>query len=180
MLDVSILIVNWNTCQITLDCIRSVYAQTKAISFEVIVVDNASADDSVEKIEAEFPQVTLIKNTENRGFAAANNQAMEVAQGRYWLLLNSDTVVLDCAIQKTIAFADEHPTAAVIGCRVLNADRTLQPTCFMCPGPLNLILAATGLARCMPRNRFLDVSEWAIGIVMTVAPYRSSRGVLCW
>ena len=154
MLDVSILIVNWNTCQITLDCLRSIYEQTKAVSFEVIVVDNASTDDSVKMIRSQCPQATLIENTENRGFAAANNQAMGIAQGRYWLLLNSDTVVLDHAIEKTVAFADTHPDAAVIGCRVLNADKTLQPTCFMYPGLLNLILAATGLAKLMPRSRF--------------------------
>ena len=101
-----------------------------------------------------FPEVILIENTENRGFAAANNQGMSVAKGRYILLLNSDTVVLDNAIAKTVSFADDHPEAAVIGCRVLNPNRTLQPTCFMFPSLLNMILSSTYLYKLFPRSQF--------------------------
>lgn len=153
MIDLSIIIVNWNTQDILKDCLDSVFEQTKAVSFEVIVVDNASSDDSVQMVKSEFPQVILIENAENCGFAAANNQGMQIAKGRYVLLLNSDTVVLDGAIQKTLAFADQHPEAAVVGCKVLNPDMTLQPTCFMYPSLLNLFLSSSYLYKLFPRSR---------------------------
>jgi hypothetical protein len=106
-------------------------------------------------VKAEFPQVNIIANTENRGFAAANNQGMAVAKGRYVLLLNSDTVILDNAIKKTVLFANAHREAAVVGCRVLNADTTLQQTCFMFPSVLNMVLAAIYLYKFFPQNSFL-------------------------
>ena len=93
-------------------------------------------------------------NTTNRGFAAANNQGIEVAQGRYVLLLNSDTLVLDGAIDKMVAFAEQHPEAAAVACRVLNRDRTWQPTSFMFPSALNLLLGALYLNKVFPHNRF--------------------------
>jgi hypothetical protein len=119
---------------------------------EVIVVDNASTDGTVEAIKQSFPEVILLENRTNRGFATANNQGIRIARGRYVLLLNSDTEVLDNAISKTVGFADNHPEAAVVGCRVLNPDRTLQPTCFMFPSALNLFLAATYLYKVFPKS----------------------------
>ena len=86
MTDVSIIIVNWNTRDILRDCLASVYEQTHGITFELIVVDNASSDGSAEMVKQEFPQVYLVGNSENRGFAAANNQGIQIAQGRYILL----------------------------------------------------------------------------------------------
>jgi len=151
---VSVIIVNWNTRDILRDCLRSVYGQTKELASEVVVIDNASTDGSQEMVKEEFPQLVLIENIENRGFAAANNQGIEIAKGRYVLLLNSDTVVLDGAIQKVVAFADQHPEAAVVGCKVLNPDRTLQATCFKFPSLLNLFLAATYLYKMFPRSHF--------------------------
>ena len=153
-MDVSIIIVNWNTCDVLRNCLASIYDNTEGFEFELIVIDNMSSDNSVSMIKATFPQVELIENSENRGFAAANNQGIATAKGRYILLLNSDTVILDNAISKTINFADNHPDAAVIGCRVLNPDRTLQPTCFVFPSVLNLFLWTTCLSRLFPRNRF--------------------------
>lgn len=153
-MDVSIVIVNWNTREITRQCLQSVYQQTEGIKFEVIVVDNASEDGSVEIIRSDFSQAILIENKENKGFAAANNQGMAVAKGRYCLLLNSDTLVLDNAIAKSVAFADQDDEVAVVGCRALNSDRTLQPTCFMFPSLLNMVLSSTYLYKLFPRNRF--------------------------
>lgn len=153
-MDMSIVIVSWNTCAILRDCLRSVYEQLEDLACEVIVVDNASKDDSVAMVKREFPEVHVIENTDNRGFAGANNQGMAIAQGRYVLLLNSDTIVLDDALPKTVAFADAHPEAAVIGCRVLNADRTLQASCFMFPSVLNMLLSASYLYKLFPKSRF--------------------------
>ncbi len=153
-LDVSVIIVNWNTRDILRDCLESVYDQTEGILFEVVVVDNASSDGSGEMVRVDFPQVVLIVNSDNRGFAAANNQGMCVARGRYVLLLNSDTVVLDGAIQKTIRFADQHPEAAVVGCKTFYPDGTLQRNCFRCPTIVNMFLSATYLNKLFPRSRF--------------------------
>lgn len=154
MIDVSVIIVSWNTKDILQGCLRSVYKQTQDISFEVIVVDNASSDDSAMMVKEKFPKVILIENTENRGFAAANNQGMRIAKGRYVLLLNSDTIIIDNALAKIVVFADSHPQAAAVGCRVLNPDKTLQRTCFMFPSILNLLLSSTYLYRIFPKSRF--------------------------
>lgn len=153
-MDVSIVIVNWNTSDILRDCLSSIFEQTYNIEYEIIVVDNASTDGSVEMVRREFPQVVLIENSGNRGFAAANNQGIAVAKGRYVLLLNSDTIVLDNAIAKSVAFADANPEAAVAGCRVLNSDRTLQRTCFMFPSILNMLLSSSYLYKLFPKSTF--------------------------
>lgn len=154
MLDVSIIIVAWNVRQLLRDCLKSVYEQTEDIDFEVIYVDNASVDGSVEMVEKEFPKVRIIKNQENQGFIKANNQGIEISEGRYVLLLNSDTIVLDNAIAKLVHFADAHTDAAVVGCRVLNSDMTLQRNCFMYPSVLNMFLSSTYLYKIFPKSRF--------------------------
>ena len=153
-MDVSIIIVNWNTKGLLRDCLSSVYEHAGDVDYEIIVIDNASTDGSAGMVKNDFQQVILIANTENRGFATANNQGMTVAKGRYVLLLNSDTVVLDNSIANTVSFADENPQAAVAGCRVLNPDRTLQRTCFMFPSILNMLLSSTYLYKLFPKNRF--------------------------
>ncbi len=153
-MDVSIIVVAWNVRQLLYDCLKSVFDETRQVRFEVIYVDNASRDGSVEMVRSEFPQVRIIENQKNEGFIRANNQAIRVSRARYVLLLNSDTVVLDNAIAKTVKFADEHPEAAVVGCRVLNPDKTLQRSCFMYPSILNMFLAATYLYKVFPRSKF--------------------------
>ena len=153
-MDVSLIIVNWNTRDILSGCLQSIYEQANNLDFEVIVIDNASTDGSAEMIKKEFPQIVLIENSHNRGFAAANNQGIAITKGRYVLLLNSDTMVLDNATTKTVKFADGYPEAAVVGCKVLNPDRTLQPTCFMFPSILNMLLSATYLYKLFPRSKF--------------------------
>ena len=159
MVDVSIIIINWNTKQLLQDCLESVYEQagdadSNGVNYEVIVVDNASTDGSKEMIKSCFPNVVLIENDKNRGFAAANNQGIAVAGGRYVLLLNSDTIVLGDCLAKITGFADANPRAGVVGCRVLNPDRSLQPTCFMFPSVLNMLLSSTYLYKLFPGNRF--------------------------
>jgi GT2 family glycosyltransferase len=153
-MDVSIIIVNWNTRDILRDCLNSVYGNAKGLEIEVIVVDNASGDGSAEMVRPEFPEVRLIANSDNKGFAAANNQGIKAARGRYVLPLNSDTIVLDDAIARVVCIADDNPEAAVIGCRVLNSDRTMQPTCFMFPSILNMVLSSTYLYKLFPKSKF--------------------------
>ena len=161
-MDASIIIVNRNTKAILRDCLRSIFVQAQGVFFEVIVIDNASTDGSDEMVKSEFPDVLIIRNSENRGFAAANNQGISIAKGRYILLLNSDTIVLDKAIHKTVSFADAHPEAAIVSCRVLNPDMTLQPTCFMFPSILNMLLSSTYLYKLFPHSRIFgrELMTW--------------------
>lgn len=143
--DLSIVIVEWNTIDLLRDCLRSVYENCTGLDVEVVVVDNASVDGSPEMVEAEFPQVIQIRNTENRGFAAANNQGFERCTGRHVLLLNSDTYVLGGVLKQSVAYLDSHPNVGAMGCRVLNPDRTMQRTCSMWPRLLDLFFMSSGL-----------------------------------
>lgn len=107
MKDVSIIIVSYNTKELTRNCLHSVFEQTKGVNFEVIVSDNGSTDGSIEMIKAEFPQVILIENGANLGFGAANNGALKIAKGKYVFYLNSDTVLLNNAVKMFFDYWEE-------------------------------------------------------------------------
>ena len=125
-MDISIIIVSYNTCALLRNCLVSVYDKVHGREFEVIVVDNASDDDSCAMVENEFPRVRLLRNGENRGFAAANNQAIRVSTGACVLLLNSDTMLENDAVSILYEFMRAHPRAAVCGPLLWNADQTVQ------------------------------------------------------
>lgn len=146
-MDLTIVIVNWNTKGILEECLHSTLNGIQGMSAEVIVVDNGSEDGSPEMVRREFPEVQLIANAENLGFAAANNQAIEVAKGKHVLLLNSDTLVLGDVLPRSLAYMETHPEVGVMGCRVLNTDRSVQLTCSRIPTLTNLFLLTTGLFR---------------------------------
>lgn len=152
--DVSVLIVNWNTREVTCECLESVYDQTQGIAFEVILIDNASSDGSADAIRCRYPEVKLIENKENLGFAAANNQGIKSAQGRYVLLLNPDTVIQEGAIDKTVAFMDKQSEAGVVGIRNYNADGSLARNCFQFASVQNLMITTLGLHSLFPKNRY--------------------------
>lgn len=158
-MDVSIIIIAWNVRNLLQSCLESIYKETKGIKFEVIYVDNASTDGSLDMVTEKFPQVKIIKNHENKGFTTTNNQGIEIADGRYILLLNSDTIVIDNAIAKTVRFADKHPEAAIVGCKILNPNKTLQRSCFMNVSILNLLLSAIYLHKIFSKNKFFG-REW--------------------
>ena len=128
MLVLSVIIVNWNVCELLEECLYSVYSGTEfsAGQFEVIVVDNHSSDSSVEMVRRAFPQVRLIVNHKNIGFGRANNQALPFCRGRFILLLNPDTVVPQGALDKLLAHARSRPDVGAFGCRLLNKDGSLQ------------------------------------------------------
>ncbi|WP_342576314.1 glycosyltransferase family 2 protein [Paenibacillus sp. FSL M8-0142] len=152
-MDVSILIVNYNTRQLTLDCLRSVYASETEFTYEVIVIDNDSKDDSVQAIRQEFPLVRLIENTENTGFAKANNQGMAAAQGRYVLLLNSDTVIQRDTLQTMVAFMDRNPITGASGCKIILPDGSLDKACKRgFPTPSASFYYAFGLSKLFPNE----------------------------
>lgn len=123
---VSIIILNWNTKEFLRRCLKSVYEKVRDISFEIIVVDNASTDGSNKMIRSDFRDVTVVQNTKNLGFAKGNNQAMRIARGEYFLLLNSDTIVNEGAIEALVDFMENHSGTAAVGPKVLNADGTIQ------------------------------------------------------
>jgi N-acetylglucosaminyl-diphospho-decaprenol L-rhamnosyltransferase len=146
-IDVSILVVSYNTRELTRAALDSLLAETKGVRYEVIVVDNVSGDGSADMIRQHPAKPELIALNENIGFARANNLAARRARGRYLLLLNPDTVVLDGAIDKLVAFARAHPKGRIWGGRTLFADGSLNPaSCWGRMTPWNLICRATGLA----------------------------------
>lgn len=147
ILDLSIIIISFNTKDLLKTCIKSIYETTKNLNYEIIVVDNASSDGSPEAIEKAFNGVTVIKNNENLGFAKANNQAIKVARGKYLLLLNSDTILKEGTIENMVQFIDKHPNAAAVGPKVLNVDGTLQFKGFSFPSITSSLLILFGAER---------------------------------
>jgi len=126
LIDLSICIVSWNTEGLLKECLRSIFEGAKGISYEVFAVDNASKDGTAKMVRKHFSDVSLIVNDENRGFAAANNQAVRLAKGRYVIFLNPDTVVHGDALSTMVQFMDGHPETGAIGCKLLNANGSIQ------------------------------------------------------
>jgi N-acetylglucosaminyl-diphospho-decaprenol L-rhamnosyltransferase len=153
-MDVSVIIVNWNTRDLLGQCLQSVYDTTSDLDFEVMVVDNASTDGSVEMVRRDFPHVRVIANVDNVGFVRANNQAIAHCQGRYVLLLNSDTKVLPGSLDKTVQLMNEHPGAGIIGVRLLNPDGTFQASYTPFPTLWREFLILSSLGRLLIRPSF--------------------------
>lgn len=154
MIDVSICIVNWNAEALLHDCLRSIYGHSGESSFEVIVVDNASNDTSAAMVSRDFPQVRLLVNDTNVGFAQANNQAFQITEGRYLLLLNNDTLVLPGMLDTMVQFMDTQSSAGIAGCKNLNPDGSLQPSCRSFPSLPIMFFRALSLDRLWPDNRW--------------------------
>ncbi|AOY75539.1 glycosyltransferase family 2 protein [Clostridium formicaceticum] len=128
-MDLSIIIVNYNTIELTKQTLHSIFDKKYNFIYEVFVVDNASTDGSVDMIKTEFPQVQLIENNQNLGFSKANNLAITLAEGKYILLLNSDTVVLEDCLSKSLSYLDAHPEIGVLGCQVILKNGQLDHAC---------------------------------------------------
>lgn len=142
-MDLSIVIVNWNTRELLLDCLSSVYATVRALRFEVFLVDNASSDGSVAAVQAQYPQVRVIQNEKNLGFAAANNKALRIMQGKYALLLNTDTVLTEGAVASLFAYLENHDAVGMACGQLLNADGSRQNSIANFPGVLGLLCNET-------------------------------------
>ena len=127
--EVSIVIVNWNTRELLRQCLESIYQNINQPSFEVLVVDNGSTDGSAAMVLSNFPQVELIECKDNLGFVKANNLAVGHCRGEYIILLNSDSLVLEPGIRDLVNFTRLHPNAGAVGGMVLNPDRTIQYSC---------------------------------------------------
>lgn len=136
-MDLSIIIVSWKVKDLLRDNLAAIYQKTHGIDFEVFVVDNDSQDGSVEMVKAEFPQVHVIANNFNAGFARANNQAITNAQGRYVLLLNPDMRVHDTTLHDMVQWMDSHPEAGVAGCHLIDEQGNTVPHVRRFPGLLD-------------------------------------------
>ena len=174
MIDLSIIIVNWNTRDLLAQCLESVISSQISVArhkgaelmtddwlltTEVFVVDNASTDGSAAMVRERFPQVRLIENSENVGFAQANNRAIRESSGRYVLLLNPDTEVHPGALASLLALMDTHPQAAAAGPRLLNPDGALQPSCHPMLTPWREFWRLLFLERIRRRATY-DVARW--------------------
>lgn len=149
----SIIIVNWNTCDLLRTCLQSIYHFCDDLNIEVLVSDNNSSDKSTEMVKKEFPQVILIENQENIGFGCANNCALFHASGDYILFLNPDTQFIDRSLHKTLHFYTQKPNAGFVGCRLLNPDRTLQPGSFQFPSLFMHLIVNLGLYVFLPASQ---------------------------
>ena len=153
-IDVSICIPTRIAKDLLVDCLRSIRANTSAVSFEIIVIDNDSCDGTCEQLEREFPEIRVIVNEQNFGFGRATNQGMRISTGRYVLFLNNDTVVLPNALDRLVEFMDGHPEAGICTPKVLNRDGTMQKQCRRSfATPWDLFCYFSGLSSAFPKSR---------------------------
>ncbi len=161
--EVSICIVSWNVADDLRACLASLQRQDNSPTAEIIVVDNNSSDDTMTMLENEFREVITIANPENRGFAAATNQALQRSRGRYLLMLNPDTLVPADGLSSLVQFADTHPKAGIIAPKLLNPDGSLQYSCRRLPTLTAAIFRNTLFGKLFPRARSAAdyvMSEW--------------------
>ena len=146
--DLSVVMVNWNSASLTSVAIESLRERTAGLDYELILIDNGSTrDDSAALLPARFPWVMFVANPDNRGFSVANNQGMRMARGRYVLLLNSDTVQTENALEKSVRYMDEHSEVGALGILHLNRDaaRSVQPSFHRFPRPWEEVRGLLGL-----------------------------------
>lgn len=149
----SIAIVNWNTRDLLLDALESIYRSPSPDPFEVIIVDNASSDGSAEAVRARYPLANLVVNADNRGYAEGNNQAIDRSRGAYILLLNPDVVIPPGGLDRAVRFMQSHPDAGALGVRQVHPDGSLQKSVRGFPTPLSVLWDLVGLSLLFPRSR---------------------------
>ena len=150
----SVVIVSYNVKYHLEQCIRSVIKASEGLDADIWVVDNASSDNSIGYLQANFPDVNFISNTENVGFSKANNQAIRQSKGEYVLLLNPDTIVAEDTLKGCVEFLDAHPQVGATGVRMLNADGTFAPESRRgLPTPFTSFCKMTGLSSLFPKSR---------------------------
>jgi GT2 family glycosyltransferase len=147
---ISVITVSWNTRDLLRTCLQSLLKELDGIDAEVFLVDNDSADQSAEMVEKEFPQIRLIANDTNRGFAAANNQALALATGEFILLLNPDTVVHPGAIKTLLGFMQAHARAGIVAPQLLESNGAVQRSCRQFPTFFGMLYELLGLSKLFP------------------------------
>src|SRR3990170_4357170 len=152
-MDLSIVIVNWNSKEYLRKCINSILAETHGIEFEIVVIDNASFDGCDEMLRRHYPQVRFIQSERNLGFAKANNAAFHTTCGRDILFLNPDTELVNSAVAIMLKYLRQLPNAGAVGCKLLNWDKTVQTSCVQSfPTILNQLLASELLRTLWPKS----------------------------
>ena len=149
----SIAIVNWNTRRLLIGALESIFREPPTFKMEVIVVDNASSDQSAEAVKLEFPQVVLIANTNNRGYAEGNNQAIEASTGNFVLLLNPDVILPEGSLKRAIHFMHDRPQAGALGVRQVHPNGKLQRSVRGFPTPTAVFWELIGFSRLFPKNK---------------------------
>jgi len=169
---ISVIIVSYNTKELLSNCVASVCSSVANCEYEIIVVDNSSSDGSAAMLAEQFPDVKLLSNSYNAGFARANNQGYAISRGKYILLLNSDTIVKGDAIARMIQCLEVQPSIGIVGPRLLNSDLTLQAQCRRgFPRLVNSLGYITGLSRIFPKSSHLG------GYLMTHIDDKMSHNV---
>lgn len=158
--DVTAIIVNYNTKALLQPCIAALRASAMGLRLQIVIVDNASRDGSGQVLRAEFADCDLLFNETNVGFGRANNQALSIARGRHLLLLNTDAFVAADTLERTVDFLNARPSCALVGVRLVGRDGVLQPCCRYFPTPWTDFLLRTGLSRFFPRTRLMDDMAW--------------------
>lgn len=155
-----VLVVNYNTAGLLQPMFNALRQPSGADQARYLVVDNASADNSLECLATVCPEALLLANDSNVGFGRANNQLVEHLQGKYALLLNTDAFVAADTLDKTLDYMEANPDCGVLGVRLVGREGDLQPSCRFFPTPLNVFLSRTGLQRFFPGVKRVDDMEW--------------------
>jgi len=166
MIDVSIVIVNWNSTEYLKECIKSLKKHTKDLSYEIIVIDNNSNDFNPDEFGSEFPDIRIVKNRENLGYVKAANQGAALARGNYLVLLNPDTLFIDNSLYKMKKVLDDNPDIAVVGCKVLDKNLKVSPyTILPLPSLKDHILRELHLKKnlCKPKD-YYEQSRYVSGV----------------
>ncbi len=157
---ISVIIVSFNTSSLLRQCLSTLFQYSSGIELEVFVVDNNSSDDSVEMVKNEFPHVNLMINHENRGFAAANNQAWRKSSGEYVLLLNPDAFIKRNSIHNSVDFMENHAACGICGGRLVKPDGSLDPSARKFPKALTKFFTLSGLRSRFPHSPLFSGHEF--------------------
>jgi GT2 family glycosyltransferase len=160
--DLSIVIVAWNVRDLVLDCLESIREAKLGFTYEVIVVDNGSADGTVQAVAGKYPDTRVLALPRNIGFGAGNNRGLEIMRGRHAVLLNSDTLVLPGGLEACVAFLDAHPEVGVVGPQLLNPDHSKQNCIHNSPTLVSELVGQSLLRRLFPRrypSKLVDYTE---------------------
>jgi GT2 family glycosyltransferase len=157
--DLSIVIISWNCKDFLIGCLKSIFNKDSSFSYEVIVVDNASEDNSIQVVQTDFPSVRVIRNDENLGFASANNIGITASMGRYVCLINADVIVMNDCLEILYSFMEENRSAGVAGPKLFYPDMTLQCTCRKFPSLWNNFCSAAGLNKVFEKWSFFSSEQ---------------------
>jgi GT2 family glycosyltransferase len=156
LLDLTIIIPNYNTRSFLRDCIASIYEHTRGITFEVICIDDNSHDGSADMVAEAFPEVILVRNPSNLSYVKNNNLGLRMSRARHACLLNGDTLLISNAFEALVQYMDSHPQVAACGPKLLNPDRSVQHCIRHFSGPATMVLQALNWHKLFPRSRLTD------------------------